>query len=45
MRDEEEEEMGFFAKHKAKVIVGGVLLASLVAYFALSPKQVPKKKS
>lgn len=45
MPDEEEDEPSFFAKHKIKVILGGVLIVALGVSFIGAPKSAPKKKS
>ena len=45
MPDEEEDEPSFFAKHKIKIILGGVLVVALGVYFMGAPKSAPKKKS
>ena len=45
MPDEEEDEPSFFAKHKIKIILGGVLIVALGVYFLGAPKSAPRKKS
>jgi len=43
--DDYEEEEGFFQKHKVKLIVAGIVVASAGTFFVFSPKETPKKKS